>query len=559
MSAAEQVKKQLLSNPNHYEPAEMTKPWNIIKDLGYICYVDKEAKSTRWELFSLKRTASGELDHVVKDSKQSLIDFLDSLSYQQNFYLVVPKTEKGIIIDYTTKRLKFRMSDMSRFMQLPFDFKPAKKLTNNVYYENNIKKVNTYTYPLKHSYTGKFQFTPKELEHITLFLKILKNVTGGNDEATYALHWFVRNYQTLTQAENCLVLCGESGSGKGVLFEIINALYSSSYVSKGSNKNNIFIKVENETLMNKLYYFADEVKNLQDYWESVKSYVANSTFQLKALYKGSKDYHNFANFIFMTNTQIGELPFTIPEQVDRRISCFESHNVLADNDWFDAEALKKSGFLTSNEFTDTIARFFSTFEYDFEIIRKPYDNEIRKEMLEGGLGATRGYAQALLSKNIGWFEKNGIHNIDWINADGSHAKNYSWFKHLQDIFSNGYISVKDMKNLFQFMFPHENYTPKVLASYGLISTSMTKTVHKWVNGKQTDEKETISFRGCKLSKSMKLTGAAINKKSKYPDILDLSYLNIKDTSTNMNNDYSEEEQDEIYEPEYYYYDDEDCF
>ena len=450
-----------------YSASQMATPWNILEDIGYNIYQDDSSTKDLYWLKSIERIGQ-EKKQIIKTTKESLINQLNSWAYEHQLYWnKTINDSNGNVISVNKKLIDFKEADLTRFAHRRIVFDPT-NTTNTCVFEGK-ECLNSYTVPENLHLSGKSTSEiPKNLE---LFYNLLFNICGeDNKGAEYLIHWLAHNYQTKKKHEKMMVFVGEGRTGKGLLMEVITALYGEKYIGIGDKVNNIFEKEANKELKNKLYYHADEIEITKDNWSTVKRLTGtNHKFLLKELYADSRSYPNTANFVFNLNTHKGEIPFAIPEQGDLRFCCFEAWVPLINQPWWDSKSKTGSyNQLMHKDYIKEIGLLLSTFEYSNQLLLKPYDNDVRKRMLRGGQSNAQGFTTALLTKDYDWLDDNGLDTIVWWNNNGERAKGYDWTQHLKKCYENGYITLKDSKNLFTQLFPNDLYKTTQLIAEGMV-------------------------------------------------------------------------------------------
>lgn len=469
----ERKKEEFLANSEQkapdsdiYTQEDMNTPWNIVQDMGYNIYQDNSSQKDLFWLKSISRKGD-EKTIDIKTTKDSLINLLNSWAGEKKTMWNKPiKDTQGNVSGFNETLVDFKEADLTRFFHKQIVFDPTN--TSNLCEFRKKECLNSYTAPKLLHITGKeTQEIPEILEN---FYLLIYNITGNDEEATeYVLQWLSRNYQTKQKAETLMLFSGESGTGKGVLVEILSELYGERHIGRGTAKSSIFSKEENASLKDVLYYHADEVVIDGENWSAVKALTGtNHTFVLKELYANSRTYPNWANFIFNVNTHKGDLPFKIPEQKDRRICCFETFTPLKDLDWWDDGRNGTHSSFFTDEFITALAKFLGTYTYSETLLERPYQNSLRYRMIKAGQSSVSGFALALMTKDFDWLDDNGLDTIVWYNNGGEQSKGYDWNTHLDKCYAQGYITLKDAKTLFTQLFPSAVYKSSQMKAEGMI-------------------------------------------------------------------------------------------
>ena len=164
------------------------------------------------------------------------------------------------------------------------------------------------------------------------------------------------------------------------------------------------------------------------------------------------------------NMRKGQIPFTIPTEIDRRTSAIEAYNPLHCTKWFTQAVNDK--FEIDKTFAKNVAQSLADYDYDTELLKWPLANDLRKKMLESGKPNMERYADALFNKDIEWFKNMGIESFVWFNRDGQKAKSYTWEEHINESFKEGRIHIKTVNDLYKIIFDDKEFKKEILLNVG---------------------------------------------------------------------------------------------
>ena len=383
-------------------------PWKTAKRLGYLISADKYREDSLYYIKSTERVGTGNTckDIIIKKSWSAVTAYLTSEASKQGLNGQY-KTNDGIedrIINFNPKG-----SRADEVRQLMIAFNPSE---NDFFTFRGQSSFNTWTEPKYATFPKVEGLTFEESKKILEpFFRLLANLTESEadpkEAQEYIINILATQYQSKKVPQVCIVFTGSQGTGKGLFYEILSGIYTKKHVGLGKKGKSIFDMSDNKALKDALVYVADDM-NMKKFYDEVKGYVANSEFTLKELYSNGVTYPNYALFINNINTEKGVLPFSLDED-DRRFNVFESYIPLNRTTWFNTDIYD---YLTKDEmFLETLGRYLAGFEIDEGKASKPFENGIRKRMIQEGQNKSMQFLKALKKCDAKWFEKHGAGSI----------------------------------------------------------------------------------------------------------------------------------------------------
>lgn len=447
-----------------YTSLDMEKPWEIIEDLGYMVYQDNASTKNLFYVKSFNRI-NGRKRIFNKSDDKSLIPLINSWAYQQNTMWNKPIKYNGATVGFDETIVDFRDANLTRFAHKTVVFNPTTE--DDVIKWEGAEALNSYSAPTilsKARLNNVDNCWPLELAD---FFRLVWNLVDGDDQGQlYVINWLSRNYQVRDLAQTLIWFCGEGGTGKGILMDLISNIYGSEFIGKGSPENNIFTSKENNSLKNTLYYHGDELNLQPEDYDQIKAFVSNRTFSLKANFENVRDYPNYAAFIFNSNTRKGQIPFALPSLEDRRVTAFDTFTPLSDCKWWNYK-ITPDKFKYDSKFAEAVAQFFADFNYNDRMISFPFKNDLRTRMTTAGKQNMTLFSEALANRDMDWFHNMGLDTFDWLNTDGRKASAYTWEEHLTDAFEDGYIRTVSAKMLYQLIFNDRDYKKEEMQLVGI--------------------------------------------------------------------------------------------
>lgn len=383
-------------------------PWKTAKRLGYLISADKYREDNLYYIKSTDRIGAGNTckDIIIKKSWSAVTAYLTSEASKKGLKGHY-KTNNGIeerVVNFNPKG-----SRADEVRQLMIAFNPSE---NDFFTFRGQSSFNTWTEPKYATFSKEESLTFEESKKILEpFFSLLANLTESEadpkEAQKYIINILATQYQTKKVPQVCMVFIGSQGTGKGLFYEILSGIYTKKHVGLGKKGKSIFDMSDNQALKDALVYVADDM-NMKKFYDEVKGYVANSEFTLKELYSNGVTYPNYALFINNMNTEKGVLPFALDAD-DRRFNVFESYIPLNRTPWFNADIYD---YLTKDEmFLATLGRYLAGFEIDEDKASKPFENGIRKKMIEEGQNKSMQFLKALKKCDLQWFEKHGAGSI----------------------------------------------------------------------------------------------------------------------------------------------------
>lgn len=174
-------------------------------------------------------------------------------------------------------------------------------------------------------------FNNKHMELIQPILNHIKNVwCAGNEEYyKFILSWFAHPLRTLTKCQKVLIIHGEPGVGKSIIFNFFAEHIYGKEISSQAGFNKFTTKF-NSSIINKMFLVMHELCDLDMFSETVKQQFENlKTAVTEDLISGEKkgfdvkEFPNYGNFCGCSNNDVS---VKIDNDNDRRFALFECNN-----------------------------------------------------------------------------------------------------------------------------------------------------------------------------------------------------------------------------------------
>ncbi len=274
-------------------------------------------------------------------------------------------------------------------------------------------------------------------------LWLIEHLCNHNEEYfKWVMNWLACFFQTLKKSQVSLVLKGEQGTGKGILFEyILSPLFGKEFCividddRLGSNFKN--------WLSDKLFFNLNEIahdmrgrKNVKNF---IKMLVTDRSIQVEKKYENAAETEIFGNVLITSNENY---PLEI-EPSDRRFTVFTTGKSLKKID-IDTSALIERISVELESF----AYYLKHYKCDEALYHTALDTPEKRAMIDGTTDRFTLFARAIVGKDIDYF-------------DVLEDEKPSLYKRLIGDFEKDRIRQSDITLIFESIFD-ETIAPKTL-------------------------------------------------------------------------------------------------
>ena len=232
----------------------------------------------------------------------------------------------------------------------------------------------------------------------TNILWLIRHLCNGNEiYFRWVINWIACFFQTLEKSQVSLVLKGDQGTGKGLLFEILSKLFGKEFCvvidddRLGSNFKNWI----SDTLFFNLNEIAHDMKGRKSVKNFIKMLVTDPSMQTEKKYENASETEIFGNVLVTSNENY---PLEI-EPSDRRFTVIST-----------GKALKKIEVNTSelivnmeNEL-EAFAAYLKLYPADLELYHTALDTPEKQAMIDGTTDRFTLFARAIVEKDISYFD-----------------------------------------------------------------------------------------------------------------------------------------------------------
>lgn len=228
---------------------------------------------------------------------------------------------------------------------------------------------------------------------------LLKNLFVEDRYIKYFVNWLAYAAKNLKKTRNAIVIVGEQGTGKGVLWDnIIRWVFGQDNCVTVGNAD--IASEFNVVFDNRLFVCFNEIKG--DFrqgntiYETLKSYITDPTFMVNIKNVSQYEVENHFNCIFFSNH---EVPLQI-EGGDRRYSVFKTANTKL------SEIVGDTGVFIKNlkEERERFLEILFSFSPDVSMATSLIDTEQKKKIEELSNTKQDNFKSRIIDKDYEYFE-----------------------------------------------------------------------------------------------------------------------------------------------------------
>jgi hypothetical protein len=294
---------------------------------------------------------------------------------------------------------------------------------------------------------------------------LLGNVFGNDEGAVmYFVNWLSAIVNTRKKMKTAIVLKGNQGTGKGVLFDhVISRAVGQKYCTTVSNEE---LRSDfNDCMDNKLFVAFNEVKadfnDRTTIYERLKAYITDDKIIINGKYRQAVQQNQYFNCIVFSNH---EIPLQI-EWSDRRYSVFET-------------SLYKLPEVVSKEYGENITMSeyikyilppevdeflidVSKYDFNIESAMTALKNSAKKRIQESTTTAIVKLISHMREKDINWLETELMPLVEGKQSEGTLTNQFEKLERfLEEVQTNKYTQ-DTLKWLYQIYIGIEQNERKI--------------------------------------------------------------------------------------------------
>lgn len=319
-------------------------------------------------------------------------------------------------------------------------------LVSDVTFEPNIKS----TYYFKNGHCYRNCFVPTEYMEVEgependtpTINSLLGNLTKSiNERFIYLINWLAYCFQLLEKPQTAMLLIGKQGTGKGVLWSIIEELYglNQTFVLNDKTLKGNFLQT---VFQGRMFVFLDEISqgtssNNKEIKNFVKAITTSKSMALEKKYSNTTKETELKAAVLIASNEYKSMEL---EQTDRRTTVFEADQVLTDNNFFGHGDYETMWAAIKSELID-FAKFLKNYKVDKSMANKPMLTKEKESLQESTSDKFTNFANAICEMNLEFFE-------DLKYDESPSVRDY--YSGLEKGFEDGYVSKKRLKYYLQY-------------------------------------------------------------------------------------------------------------
>ncbi len=282
----------------------------------------------------------------------------------------------------------------------------------------------------------------------TTILKLINNLANNKDaHFDWFINWIAGFFQTLQKSQVALVLRGDQGSGKGLLFNyVLTPLFGDKHciAIDNSNLESEFKNWIDEKLFLNLNEIAVDMKERRGVKNFLKQLITDPNVNIQTKFKDFKETRVYSN-ILITSNEVFPIEIEIN---DRRFTVFSTGAGLKSQGWDTTQTVKD----IQHELP-AFAKFLHEYQVDWELYNKALDTPEKQAIIAGTTSNMRKFAYAIVSKDLDFFD-------DLKDCGNSEYSNM--YEALEQYFSKNRIPQSLLPKLFNAMFDINKSSRKVI-------------------------------------------------------------------------------------------------
>ncbi len=308
---------------------------------------------------------------------------------------------------------------------------------NNLYYRNKFKP------------SQYLQLKDGEYREPIYILKLIKHLVNGNDEYyNYFVNWLAYFFQGLKKSQVSIVLRGNQGAGKGILFdEVIKKIFGEDYCIQVNDKA-LGTSYIGGIVESRLFFNLDEIshnvagnKNVKNF---LKALVTNDSITAEKKFLNMENETKLYGQVLITSNE----PYIIEvETSDRRFSIFSTGDNLQKCNYLGCGTYSNLSQNIRSELKD-FSLFLKSYKVDNVWANTALDTPEKRALVNSTNDKFKLFANAIKNKDEIFFSE--------LEEDKSYLYNI-----LVDDFKKDRIQKEKLKEYFSELFGEE-ISPKSL-------------------------------------------------------------------------------------------------
>ena len=342
-------------------------------------------------------------------------------------------------------------------------FRP--RVLKEYFEEDGVCYRNTFA-PTKYmQLTGELLKEPKAILDLLYHL-----VNYDTTRYHYLLNWLAFFFKYLKKSQIAIVLIGDQGAGKGILFYIISKLFGEKYCIT-INDTSLNTNYKAKIIENKLFINLDEI--------SLNTSIKNESF-IKALITNPSISLEEKNVTMEKETELhGQCLFTsnnkkalqLPKD-DRRKVVLSTGGNLINNNYLNYGSYDNLKLAVDSNLED-FAKFLKNYEVDIRLANIALDTPEKRVMINASQDNLADFHKAIIDMDIFYFselqETNmSLYNTIHFNFNRGLIDRADMTKAYNALYSGKNISTKDLMAKLRELKPQDIFTDENMSHSGSI-------------------------------------------------------------------------------------------
>lgn len=314
---------------------------------------------------------------------------------------------------------------------------------NNLHYRNLFK-------PSKYLLINKQESENTNKANFTIYKLLNHLVDYNNERLIYLINWLAYFFQGLKKSQAALVLRGDQGAGKGILFnEILTPLFGEDYCTTINDKS-LRSAYLGGIVENKIFFNLDEVSQQKAQSTSIKNFlkalVTNKSITAEKKFVTTQNETKIYGQVLITSNE----PYVLDiEDSDRRYTVFTTGGNLLHSNYLGYGSYDK----LSNKIEQELMQFSSylkSLKVNKRLANKALDTPEKDELKQ--MRRNRELEkQQRLQKNMPVLNIPKVHNAIFKFSQAIRSKDFNYFSIIKFEEEPLFIDIKNdlEKNIFK--------------------------------------------------------------------------------------------------------------
>lgn len=294
----------------------------------------------------------------------------------------------------------------------------------------------------------------------TILGLLLHLVNYDPERLEYVINWLAYFFKYLKKSQVALVLIGDQGAGKGLLFLIISKLFGEEYCIT-INDESLNSKYKAKMIANKLFYNLDEATNntSKKSHSFCKALTTNRSISAEAKNENMEEEIELHGQVLITSNN--SVPITIDEN-DRRNTVFTTAGNLSKNNYLNYGVFENLEAAINLELND-FALMLKKYEVNIELANTAQDTPEKSVIINASKDNINDFHRAIINMDISYFDELQENDLTlYMDIRSDFKKGLidrcNITKAYNKLFSNKRMSAKELLSKLRQTQPYETFS-----------------------------------------------------------------------------------------------------